>query len=394
MAPISSEHALEISGADSERLEKIRINFLFDHPFLSVLALSIPTEYRKNRSELFETNGYKLFIDSGKLSLYSDETLKYQFAHTLLHILLKHPFRMKDRDSKLWNRSCDIAINLLLEQFERVGSRPEDEVLLKKFDDMSVEAIYAALYEESEDAEGEEESDEKKEDKRDLIEEEGDTKEYEADIDAFIIQAVTAAKKAGTIPSSLVELITDMTKPKIDLQTLLNAYMSESFYNKEPHFSKPNRRFIHQGLYLPGYVQEKNRLVVSIALDRSMSISKEVFEHFLGMIDAVLKMSGDYMITIIPFDEQVYRDEVSVYDGEVPHDPIALSKGNGGTDFSCVVEYMERHNHNWERQFLIVLSDGFFTIKKMVEMPTLFLISEFNNVERLKSYGDVIRFDL
>jgi predicted metal-dependent peptidase len=300
---------------------------------------------------------------------------------------------MKNRDAKVWNRSCDIAINLLLESFERVGQRPEDEVLLKKFDNMSVEAIYEVLYEENKDEESQEETDENEE-KFDLIEEEGDTKEYEADIDAIIIQAIAAAKKAGNIPASLLELISEITKPKIDLQTLLHAYMSESFFDKVTDFSRPNRRFIHQGIYLPGYRQEKNRLSLSIALDKSMSITTELFKQFLGIIDTVLALSSDYKVTVIPFDDHIDETDIITYDSNSSQREIAFSKGNGGTDFSVVAKYLEKYISPWDSTFLIVLSDGFFSVKKMVEMPTIFLISEVKNIERLKPYGDVIRFDL
>ena len=67
--------------------------------------------------------------------------------------------------------------------------------------------------------------------------------------------------------------------------------MTESFFDKQSDFSRPNRRFIHQELYLPGYRQENNRLNLYIALDRSMSISRDTFSRFLGIIDSVLRMS-------------------------------------------------------------------------------------------------------
>ena len=96
------------------KLEKIRIGFLFDHPFLSVLALSLPMEFRKNPHEAFETNGTRVFVDPALCEHIPEQELKYVYAHTLLHILLKHPFRMKNREHGTWNRSSDIVINLLL----------------------------------------------------------------------------------------------------------------------------------------------------------------------------------------------------------------------------------------------------------------------------------------
>jgi predicted metal-dependent peptidase len=376
-----------------ERLEKARIQFLFDHPFLSVLALSLPTQYRKNPHEVFETDGLSLFIDEEKAAAYEEGALKFQYAHILLHILLKHPFRMQERDPKVWNRSCDIVINLLLDEFERVGERPEDEVMLEKFRDQSVEEVYHALYRESSEGEGKQDENPNRQ-KMDLIENEGDTEAAEEELDALIVQAMGAAKKQGNIPAAFEEMINEVIRPKIDLQTLLHAYMSESFFDKTSDFSRPNRRYIHQGLYLPGYARERNRLNLTIALDRSMSISKEVFSKFLGIIDAILRMSSDFCVSVVPFDEKVHEELIVTYDAQSARPEIAFSKGNGGTDFESVVRYLKTDPEFDQNRFLLVLSDGFFTIRSMVEQPTVFLISDKKNMKRFERYGDVVEFDL
>lgn len=374
------------------RLEKIRVQFLFDHPFLSVLALSLPMRYRKNEHEAFETNGIEIFVDEELCEKISDENLKYIYAHTILHILLKHPFRMCEREHKVWNRSSDIVINLLLSDFERVGERPEDEVMLEKFRDKSVEEVYNALYQEEQDGEGTPDEDNPKEQKLDLIENEGDTKAAMEEIDTLIVQAMGSAKKQGSIPSSFLEVIHEVIRPKIDLQTLLHTYMSESFFDKQSNFSHPNRRFIHQNLYLPGYKNEKNRLNLYIALDRSMSINREIFSKFLGIIDSVLRMSTDFRVTVIPFDESVDEAKVVTYDAQELKPDIAFEKGNGGTLFEPVLEYLNRVSE--VDSTLMVLSDGLFKIEKPSEINTLFLVSEKRNMKKLEKYGDVFYFDL
>ncbi|MEA1919526.1 MAG: VWA-like domain-containing protein [Campylobacterota bacterium] len=374
-------------------LEKIRVQFLFDHPFLSVLALSLPMQIRENPHEIFETDGVSIFADMHKSSSYSDAQLKYMYAHTLLHVMLKHAFRLGGREMKVWNRSSDIVINLLLKDFERVGERPEDEVLLEKFSDMSVEEVYNALYEESPEGEGTPDEENPQEQKLDLIENEGDTQAAMEELDTLIVQAMGAAQKQGNIPSSFLEVINEVIRPKIDLETLLHTYLSESFFDKTTDFSTPNRRFIHQGLYLPGYKRERNRLNLYIALDRSMSISRDAFSKFLGIIDSVLRMSSDFSISVIPFDEAVDEASIVSYDAAALKPPsLAFAKGNGGTEFAPVIEYLK--DKNTHESALMVLSDGFFKIEKASEMSTLFLVSEKRNMKRFERYGDVFYFDL
>lgn len=381
-----------ISSDFLTKLEKIRVGFLFDHPFLSVLALSIAMEYRKNEHEAFETDGLCVYVDVALCEHMPEEELKYVYAHTLMHILLKHPFRMKEREHGTWNRSSDIVINLLLSDFERVGKRPEHEVMLEKFRDKSVEEVYNILYEENEDGEGTPDEQNPQEEKLDLIENDGNNSAVMEEIDALIVQAMGAASKQGDIPSSFLEMIKEVTRPKVDLETLLHAYMSESFFDKDVNFSHPNRRFIHQGLYLPGYKHERSRLNLSIALDRSMSIQRETFSKFLGIIDSVLRMSSDFSVRVIPFDESVDVSKVVTYDAQDARPVVAFEKGNGGTLFEPVMKYLRGISE--PQSVLMVLSDGLFKIEKAPELTTLFLISDKRNMKKLESYGDVFYFDL
>lgn len=376
----------------NDQLEKIRVQFLFDHPFLSVLALSIPHKYQNNSHMLFETDGVSIRVDETKTMGYDDGRLKYLYAHVLLHILLKHPFRMCGRDKATWNRSCDIVIGLLLNDFKRVGSADDEAMVIESFRDKSVEDVYNALYRESNDGEGAQSEANPTQQKMDIIEHEGDTKVAEEEMDTLIIQAMGAARKQGNIPASLLEMFDEITKPSIDLHTLLHAYMSESFFDKESDFSHPNRRFIHQGLYLPGYRYDRNRLSLFIFLDRSMSITGEVFARFLGIIDSIVRMSHDFEMSVIPFDEQVYSEKIKSYDAQSILPNISFVKGNGGTQFEPVLEYLKLHAG--EKNFAIILSDGYFTVEKAPAMQTLFLLSEKKILKRFERYGDAVYFDL
>ena len=384
MAPTSSEF--------SDSLEKIRVGFLFDHPFLSVLALSISTEFRKNAHEAFETNGVAIYIDETLCSSLDEQRLKYTYAHTLLHIILKHAFRMQGRDHGMWNRSSDIVINLLLSNFERVGIAPNDEVLLEKFRNKSVEEVYNILYQEKKEGEGEADEQNPRMQKLDLIENEGESEFSMEELDATIVQAMGVAKKQGNIPRSFLEAIDEVTKSKMDLQTLLSSYFQESFFYKQSDFSRPNRRFIHQNLYLPGYRYQKNRLTLYIALDRSMSISKETFSYFLGVIDEIVRMSVDAKVVVVPFDEKVDEGDVVSFENESMACKLSFSKGNGGTLFEPLAEYITKNAPS--DAILMLLSDGFFTMEKKLSLQTLCLLTQRENLKRFEGYADTFYFEI
>lgn len=143
-----------VSTSYDEIFQKIRINFLFNHPFLSVLALSIPTIYQENSNSAFQTNGKEIHIDLKKLERYSSDELTYLYAHTLMHIVLKHPHRQKTRDMKLWNQACDLVNNLILSTFSNIGKMPVDEVLDLDLENKCVEEVYEILRKEDDEDEG------------------------------------------------------------------------------------------------------------------------------------------------------------------------------------------------------------------------------------------------
>jgi predicted metal-dependent peptidase len=85
-------------------------------------------------------------------------------------------------------------------------------------------------------------------------------------------------------------------------------------------------------------------------------------------------MSHDFEVSVIPFDERVYVEEKKSYDAQGILPNISFAKGNGGTQFTPVLEYL--NTHAGEKNLAVILSDGYFTVDKAPAMQTLFLLSE------------------
>ena len=241
--------------------EKIRINFLFNHPFLSVLALSIDSEFKENINGPFLTDGFKITIDISKLEKYSKDEITYLYAHTLLHIVLKHPYRQKTRDKYIWNQACDVVINNILTTFENIGTRPADEIVDLAFRDKCVEEVYEILYKKKKEEQSKTTPDEKGNiesntyDKSKLDLDEVFTKgekENQEKIDGIIIQALSLAKKSSNLYEGMSIEIDTLIKPEIDLHDVLKEYLISSFFEKQISYERPNKRFIDRGIYMPG----------------------------------------------------------------------------------------------------------------------------------------------
>lgn len=364
----------------SELFAKIRIDFLFSHPFLAVLALSIPTHFIEDGREAFVTDGYTILIDKQKIELYSRDELKYLYAHVLLHIILKHAKRGLDKQRETWNLACDIVANLILAEFSNVGVMPKDEMFDLKYKNMIVEQVYEHL----------------------LVEENGGSNfkldldpsnaeaEVEEDLDSVIIQALQSAKSYSYIKAFSME-INEIIRPEIDLHSALKEYLHMSWFSKSPDYSTPNRRYIHKGLYMPGVKKEKDALKLFIALDMSASISHESYQNFLGAINSIVLDFNEFYITVLPFDADVRVDLIKRLDSmtSISEEDILIPKTDGGTNFNRVLRHMEANESIDNESVLIVLSDGIFDKPKQMPIETVFLLTENN--QEFEAYGKVIR---
>jgi len=401
-----------MSTLSKESFAKIRINFLFHHPFLSVLALSIPTSFQANTNAPFETNGSMLSIDTQRLSTYSQQEITYLYAHTLLHIVLKHPARAKMRDRAVWNLASDLVVNNILSDFKNIGTMPSDEIIDLELKEKCVEEVYEILFEKQEGSQGEASKEQEKAkttpqpkgkdksieynpNKRD-IQEVANPKSNSGDqekLDGIIIQALSIAKKNATQYQGLAIEIDTLMKPQIDLHDILKEYLISSFFEKNHTYSRPNRRFIHQNLYLPGHKPSDEMLELTIALDSSSSVTLDEYKKFLGIVQEVCEGFYEYKITIIPFDKRIKEEAIVTFDSFNPidDDKLLIPKSDGGTNFDEVLRYLKTTNIR-NQNLLVVLSDGEFDIGESLVSQTLFILSQSKNIAKFESYGRVIEF--
>ncbi len=374
-----------------ELFKKIRINFLFNHPFLSVLALSIETIYQDNQNSAFESNGFKIFIDEKKLNGYSFEEITYMYAHILLHIVLKHPYRMKTKDKTTWNISANLVVNLILNSFENIGKKPKHEILDFEFSNKCVEEVYEILYKKNQNSVEFSENE-----SFDLIESDSENSvESSEKLNNIIIQALTIAKKSTNLYEFLRVEVDSFIKPSIPMQDLLKEYLVTSLFEKVTTFERPNRRYIHSNLYLAGQKKANEMIEIFIALDSSSSVSLDEYKQFLGFISEICDGFYEYKIVVIPFSSIVNREFIISFDSFNPisESELKIPKSEGGTNFDSVIEYLNHTSINYN-SILLVLSDGEFEINQSLVCETLFVISSTKNLKKFEKYGRVIQFNI
>lgn len=375
-----------------ELFKKLRIDFLFHNPFLSVLAMSLPVIYDEDQVCAFKTDGRRVFVNAERLQTYGEPEIKYQFAHILMHVILKHPFRMKNREEDTWNLASDLVINLVLEKMKNVGKRPMDEAYDERYEGMIAEEVYALLQEDNTENPTENEESEKK---LDLIPN-PDTQEGEEgdELDTLILQALNIARQQGLLQGSMGVEVDELLRPDVSLEEVLHEYLHQSLFEKESSYSRPNRKFIHQGLYLPGSVRPKESLHAIIAIDASISVSMEEYHTFLGTLREILENYYEHTLQVLPFDTEVKEElilHLTQFDSLSDSD-LHIPKAEGGTDFDSVITYLESRDVSNDQSLLIILSDGCFEMRKNNAMEKLFLITDKENLSKFDPFGKTVQF--
>lgn len=301
------------------------------------------------------TDGRSLHYNPGFIAGLSISEAIGVLAHEVLHVAAMHHCRQQGRDLKRWNVAADLAINpLVLEAgFDLPkghlypGKRAEcvspewADAIEKMTPGLSAEEYYAALPDEQG---GDGEGDGEKDGQGDPgnsggVKTPGDGSksaitqaEAEARID--VAQAESMAKQRGTLPGGLGRVVEEALEPKVDWKTQLREFISR-YARNDYSWSHPNRRFIAQGIYLPGLRSEELGDLV-IAVDTSGSIQGEILRRFGGEIQGMLD-SYDVAVTIVYHDARVCH----VQQWKSSDGPLVLeAKGGGGTDHRPVFEWV------------------------------------------------------
>lgn len=383
---------------------EIRTRILLDHPFFGALGMHLHLEETTAVETLSVSPTILKYNPEYLASLSGSEQLT-AFAHEFMHLALLHPFRRGSRKLATFNAAGDYAINPLLLD---AGFVPITGWLCEsRFRGMSAEAIYAKLVQEQGDdssqgsgqtpggGQGSQQSrgNDGKGDSGacptgDFTDAPAETEEgsgmSEQDWKLVAEQASVIAQSAGTLPGGMRQEIQCTHAPKVNWKQELCDFTLGAVPS-DYSWTAPNRRYISQGVYLPGTVKE-NMGVLAVAVD--MSGSTWGMQHvFASEIQGVIKEARPEMTVVIYWDTRVI--EVNEYG---PDDDIKLeAKGGGGTHFQPVLDWVDKEQ--LEVKAMICLTDleigGRMTEP---DYPVLFCVPEY--CRREPPFGRVVAVEV
>ena len=151
-----------------------------------------------------------------------------------------------------------------------------------------------------------------------------------------VAQAEQATRGRGELPAGLSCSVDRVLRPPRDWREVLREFVASHARN-DYSWARPNRRFLWQGLYLPGLHSEELGDVV-IAVDTSGSVGERELGVFAAEVNGILA-AFDCAMTVLYHDTVVQRVQTwRSGDGELVLDPV----GGGGTSHRCVFDWPDR----------------------------------------------------
>jgi len=378
------------------RLRKARTTLLLDHPFFGTLLFRLKRQETRSVKTM-ATDGVSLFYNPDFVATLSTPELAGTLAHEVMHPALQHHLRRGNRSLHRWNYACDYAINPLL--VDAGLTLPKGVLLEDRFRGMSAERIYNLLEEEEESGGGDQQSCRQSDRRNGEVtapETEGgigqvldapvaeetngkDRDEQARDWQVAVNQAETISKIAGKLPAGVVRSLASAAEAQVDWRELLRRAWTETTPS-DYSWTRPNRRHIWQGLYLPGIRKEGVGEVV-IFVDCSGSINTRHLSLFQAEIRSILDGQRPERVYVVYFDACVHK--VDVYEAG---QPIQLAPvGGGGTDFRPCFAWVEENG--LRPQLLVFLTDLYGTLPDCAPaVPVLWA----STGARSASFGQVV----
>jgi len=337
---------------------------------------TVPTACTNGRDEMYG----RAFVDG-----LNDAELRFLILHECYHKMYQHLTTWKhlyDKHAQISNVACDYVINIQLvdgDNGEGFIKMPKVGLFDEQYRGMDSAQVFHKIYDslpEGDDGRGVGNSldDHGWEEAEQLSEEEkGD---LEREVEEAIRQGVLVAGKLGSGGARDLEAL---LKPQIDWRDVLREFISTTCAGNDfSTWSRPNRKFISTGVYMPsGISQSVGELVV--AVDTSASIGQHELTTFLSEIKSVCDNVRPDRIRLLYWDTEVCADET--YNLTETDTLVQSTKpaGGGGTDVRCVSEYMTEHKIN--PQAVIVFTDGYVFDWGTWTCPILWAIYDFERAK-------------
>ena len=324
---------------------------------------SVPTACTNGRDEMYGREFVKQL---------NDAELRFLVLHEVYHKLFRHLTtwqHLYQQDAQLANMACDFVINLKIaddnakDRFATMTGVLEGGCYDTKYAGMDTAQVYNLLRDDQDGNEGGQGSESLPDGGQPFDEHDWDgaeemtadeQRELAREIDEAVRQGALVAGKLGSGGDrDLAELL----QPQVNWREVLREFVQTTCTGSDySTYRRPNRRYLSSGMYMPSGISEQVGELV-VAIDTSGSIGQRELSAFLTEVKEICETVHPESVRLMYWDTRVCRDEK--YDMHELDTLVQSTKpaGGGGTDVTCVTDYIRDNNIN--AQAAIVLTDGY-----------------------------------
>ena len=195
--------------------------------------------------------------------------------------------------------------------------------------------------------------------------------------ETIVSEAQRVEKMKGSLPAHIKELVKKCTQAEIKWQEVLAQFVTRCYNSGNRSWIPPNRRHIHNGVYLQSRQATKIKLAVGIDTSGSTMGDRS---KFLGELHSLIKSFGMFELSIIECDAEVgaykhYTQDDNL-DFEIDNGEYAMS-GGGGTAMRPIFDYIL--DNQIECDALCIMTDGYIESipnNPIPSLPVLWVITK------------------
>lgn len=197
-------------------------------------------------------------------------------------------------------------------------------------------------------------------------------------------------RTAGRIPLGIQRLIKEFTQPQIDWRSVLDSFIQEEVVDYS--FNPPDRRLQDCPFLLPDF----NELDTSVKdilfmIDSSGSMSDKMIQEAYSEINGAIQQFNGKLQGWLGFFDANVVEPVPFADEE--EFKIIRPKGGGGTSFTCIFKYVEKHMDTLTPASIVILTDGFASWPEESEAMGIPVLWVINNDHAKPPWGKVVRIE-
>lgn len=355
--------------------------------FLATIMSNLHFEWDDQNTKIASVCGTDLKINPDVFMGIEPKERQTIILHEIWHVARMHSMREEGKDHTLWNKACDIVINnMLFDQGYNIDKL--NGLRDPNYEGMSEEEIYIYM---------------DKNPYRDNPFEDLTPKPPTEDKKDFVEQCVSVVLK-GQMASmqhneisldeiddlfglshsdgSLTEILKKFFKRKVQWEVLLKRYLTKISDKNKQSWQKRNRRF--PDIYLAGKKNIPNKLDhLVFFLDVSSSVTLSQIKRFNSEVKFIKEFFNPKYLTVVQFDTAILDEKT--FTADQPYKNIKIVYG-GGTSYTCVHEYLEKHKPTCG----VIFTDLLCNPMDKTKIPTIWIGVDSSNHSTMPIQGQTI----